>query len=169
MDVTITPLQVGHAEAVLAAEDDETVRWLSGGRSTLVGTRAYVDRLARQAEAGAGKRAFAILLDGACVGTIDFDPDLDDGIGADDVNIAYGVAPWVRGRGVTTAAVEQVCRHLREQRIGRRAAIRAEVGNPASGRVAERAGFTFVREYDSAVDTDEHGTPVRFRLYLCEL
>jgi RimJ/RimL family protein N-acetyltransferase len=166
VDVTVEPLRHEHAAAIVAAEDDETIRWLSGGRSTVVGTEAYVDRLAREAAAGAGKRAFAVLVDGDCVGTIDYDPDVHDGLDPGDVNIAYGIAPWMRGRGVTAIAVAQICDRIRSGGVGTRAAIRADVRNTASAKVAERAGFTFVREFVSTTDTDADGRPVRFRLFV---
>ncbi|WP_186317728.1 GNAT family N-acetyltransferase [Curtobacterium sp. 9128] len=166
MDITVEPVRRDHAAAIVAAEDAATIRWLSGGRSTVESTAAWIDRLDADAAAGAGKRAFAILADGACVGTIDYDPDLTDGLEPDDVNIAYGIAPWMRGKGLSAIAVEQICDRIRAAGVGTRAAIRAEVDNRASARVAERAGFTFVREFDSAIDVDAAGRPVRFRLYV---
>ncbi len=58
--------------------------------------------------------------------------------------IGYMAAPWARGRGYTTEAVAAIARWLlREQRF-QRLKLRAAVSNPASQRVAEKAGF--VRE-----------------------
>jgi RimJ/RimL family protein N-acetyltransferase len=56
--------------------------------------------------------------------------------------VGFLAAPWVRGRGYTTAAVTALCewgfRSLGLARI----VWRAQVGNVASRRVAEKAGFT---------------------------
>ncbi len=41
MRVTLQPLRPSDAAAVVAAEDEATVRWLSGGRSTVEGTADY--------------------------------------------------------------------------------------------------------------------------------
>ena len=73
MQISIRPLRVEDARAVVDAEDDETVRWLSEEKSTIRGTEEYIARLARDAEQGKPKRAFGIWLDGHCVGTIDDD------------------------------------------------------------------------------------------------
>ena len=69
------------------------MRWLSEKKSTLEGTSEYIAQLAREAEQGKPKRVFGIWLDGRCVGTVDYDPDVTDGLEAGDVNISYGVAP----------------------------------------------------------------------------
>ena len=99
----------------------------------------------------------------------DFDPDLDDGLEADDSNISYCVHPWARGRGVAGEAVGLVCAVLRRDGIGRRAAIRADPENAASLRVADKAGFRFVREFVSATDRHPDGTAATLRLYVLYL
>ncbi|MGP5307057.1 GNAT family N-acetyltransferase [Brachybacterium alimentarium] len=108
MQITIEPLRLEDARAVVEAEDEETVRWLSEEKSTVEGTTKFIARLAREAEQDKPKRVFGICLDGAFVGTIDFDPDVTDGLEAGDVNIAYGVDLSVRGRGVAAQAVDEL-------------------------------------------------------------
>lgn len=169
MNVDLRPLRREDARAIVAAEDDATVRFLSGGRSTVQGTEEYIDRLDREAAEGRSKRAFGIWADGACVGTVDFDPQVTDGLEPGDVNIAYGVAPWIRGRGVAVRAVDLVCAIIAERNQGRRAAIRASVDNPASQRVAEKAGFVFSHEMRSGTDVDDAGRPEVFRVFVREL
>ncbi len=164
--VQIHPLRPEDAQAVVDAEDEHTVRWLSGGVSTLAGTQAYIERLAVDVATGASKRAFGIWLDGQCVGTVDFDADIrDDGLVAGDVNLAYGVAPTVRGRGVAVAAVELACALIAERGVGTRAVIRADARNLASGRVAEKAGFVHLRDVVSQTETDDQGQPVIQRVF----
>ena len=165
MHVDVAPLRPEHAEAIVDAEDDATMRWLSGGRSTVDGTTDYIARLARDAEQGASKRAFGIWVDGALVGAADFDADVTDGLEPGDVNIAYGVAPWVRGRGVAGCAVELLCSIIRERGVGTRAVIRSDVRNPASARVAEKAGFAHLRDVPSSTETQDDGSPVILRVF----
>lgn len=169
MIVLLKPLRIQDAEAVVAAEDRLTVRWFSGGVSTVAGTRAYVERLISAAEQGSTKRAFGIWVEGACVGTIDYSLEVTDGLDLGDVNIAYGVAPWVRSQGVATDAVIQVSELLRARRVGARAAIRADPRNPASVRVAEKAGFTLLRVAPSTSEVDEAGHPVVFHIFVRDL
>lgn len=61
------------------------------------------------------------------------------------VEIGYGVAPARRGRGLATAAVLLVLQDLAGRGVR---AVRAETspGNPASGRVLQKAGFAVVGE-----------------------
>ncbi|MBF8186093.1 GNAT family N-acetyltransferase [Nonomuraea sp. K274] len=58
--------------------------------------------------------------------------------------IGYMTAPWARGRGYAGEAVLAVARWLFERHGFARLQLRAAVTNPASQRVAEKAGF--VRE-----------------------
>jgi RimJ/RimL family protein N-acetyltransferase len=58
-----------------------------------------------------------------------------------DAEIGYWVAPWARGRGVATRSVRLLCRYLFDEGA-ERITWSAVVGNVASRRVAEAAGFT---------------------------
>ncbi|MGI5274347.1 GNAT family N-acetyltransferase [Nonomuraea sp. CA-218870] len=58
--------------------------------------------------------------------------------------IGYMAAPWARGRGYTAEAVTAIGRWLLQEQRFHRLRLRAAVSNPASQRVAEKAGF--VRE-----------------------
>lgn len=65
-----------------------------------------------------------------------------DGYPARLGEVGYSVAPWARGRGVATAALRALCDWAYEALALDRIEWRASVANPASRRVAERAGFT---------------------------
>ncbi|MFT4295327.1 MAG: GNAT family N-acetyltransferase [Micropruina sp.] len=169
MTVELRPLTHRDAEAHCAGEDAETVRWLTGGYGTVDGTRAYFDVLAENAMAGRGKRGLGVWRDGRLAGYVDFDPDNADGLELGDVNLSYAVHPWARGSGVASEAVLAVCQRLREQDIGRRAAIRVELENVGSVRVAERCGFRYVRRFASSTDTHADGSPVVLSRYLLDL
>lgn len=55
MGVELRPLVAADAEAHCAGEDEETVRWLTGGYGTVDGTRRHFEALAESAAAGEGK------------------------------------------------------------------------------------------------------------------
>jgi len=59
-----------------------------------------------------------------------------------DVELGYAVAPWARGRQVATTALREMTRWAFEQGMQRVTAL-ISVDNPASQRVAEKAGYTF--------------------------
>jgi RimJ/RimL family protein N-acetyltransferase len=65
-----------------------------------------------------------------------FDP-LDPATG----EIGFLVAPWARGRGLATAATRAICEYGFVELALMRILWRAYVGNDASRRVAEKAGF----------------------------
>jgi RimJ/RimL family protein N-acetyltransferase len=72
------------------------------------------------------------------VGAADLGIDPSD---EDSAEIGYLVAPWARGRGYATAAVRTLCSWGFAALGLRRIVWRAHVGNEASRRVAEKAGF----------------------------
>ncbi|MFI5732339.1 GNAT family N-acetyltransferase [Kribbella sp. NPDC051587] len=169
MTIELKPLTAADAEAHCAGEDELTVRWLTGGYGDVEGTAGYFEELAANAAAGVGKRGLGIWKDGRLCGYVDYTPDLADGIEPDDVALAYGVHPWARGQGVAVEAVRLICDVLRADVVGKRAAIRVEPENTASVRVAQKAGFRYVRDYPSSRDTQPDGTPTIFSLYLLDL
>lgn len=169
MTIELRPLTAADAEAHCAGEDELTVRWLTGGYGDVEGTIEFFEGLARNADAGVGKRGFGIWKSGRLCGYIDYNPDLDDGLDPDDVALAYAVHPWARGQGVAVEAVRLICDVLRADEIGTRAAIRVEPENSASVRVAQKAGFRYVRDFPSNRDTHPDGTPTTFSLYLLDL
>lgn len=97
---------------------------------------AFLTRIIPAGWRDGGFWAWAIEYDGRFAGTI----DLRDGRGAGG-EVGFGVAPWVRGNGVTTRAVRMVVRHAFDE-LGWDVVIwRAFVGNWASRRVAWKTGF----------------------------
>lgn len=73
------------------------------------------------------------------------------------------------GRCIAVDAVRLVCAVLRERGIGERAAMRVDPMNLRSVRVAEKAGFTFVRDFVSGTDTHADGSPTTLSLYVLDL
>lgn len=96
--------------------------------------------LARAAEAGHRKRAFGLWEGEDLVGYADDDPEITDGTVPGDVNLTYAVHARARGRGVAVAAVGLLVEKLAPTGAGRAAILRIDPDNPASLRVAEKAG-----------------------------
>ncbi|WP_241833353.1 GNAT family N-acetyltransferase [Streptomyces caatingaensis] len=61
------------------------------------------------------------------------------------VNVAYGLYPSWRGRGLATRAVLLASPYAAGEG-GEEAVIQVEPANPASAAVARRAGFTFSKQ-----------------------
>lgn len=169
MDVELRALSAADAPAHNAGEDEETVRWLTGGRSTIESTVAHFEMLAANLERGEGQRGFGVWVDGPLAGYVDCNPEVTDGVRAGEVNITYAVHPWARGRGVATQAVNLICAFIRDHRIGTTAAIRVDPANETSIRLAERCGFRFKQAFTSATDIQPDGAPAVLRLYLRDL
>ncbi|GAA3160039.1 hypothetical protein GCM10010486_27650 [Nonomuraea roseoviolacea subsp. carminata] len=104
--------------------------------------RAFVALRERRRIKGEGMAWAAVELDGGRFAlNVDL-RDLDWRNGSAEVG--YMTAPWARGNGYAGEAVLGIARWLFEVRRFQRLVLRAAVSNPASQRVAEKAGF--VRE-----------------------
>ncbi|MFG2577637.1 GNAT family N-acetyltransferase [Streptomyces sp. NPDC048481] len=136
----LTQLNADHAPAVLAFElaNRDYFAAAVGDRGDEFFAR-YADRhRALLAEQAAGVCVFYVLVaeDGSVLGRFNL-YDLEDGVAA----LGYRVARGVAGRGVATAAVEELCR-LASARHGLRT-LRAAAAdaNAASRKVLVKAGF----------------------------
>ncbi|EFL23113.1 GNAT family acetyltransferase [Streptomyces himastatinicus ATCC 53653] len=140
--VTLSPLHPDDAEAHLAGEDEALVRWLSGGPSTPQGVATYFRHCREQWDTAGPLRAFGIHAnaEAALAGTIDL-RFTAEGLAPGQVNIAYGLYPSWRGRGLATRAVLLASQYAAHEG-GKEAVIRVEPENTASAAVARRAGFT---------------------------
>lgn len=139
--VTLSPLRLDDAEAHLAGEDEELVRRLNGGPGTREGVEAYIRHCGDQWATAGPLRAFGIRAgaDEVLAGTIDL-RFTAEGLAPGQVNVAYGLYPSWRGRGLATRAVLLVSRYAASEG-GQEAVIRVEPDNAASVAVAQRAGF----------------------------
>ena len=133
-------LRAGHAPAVLAFELANRAYF-----ATFVSDRgdAFFDHFTEQysallAEQEAGTCVFSVLVgeDGTVLGRFNL-YDVKDGT----AELGYRVAQQVAGRGVATAAVEELCR-LAAARYGlRRLRAATTYDNVASQKVLTKAGF----------------------------
>jgi RimJ/RimL family protein N-acetyltransferase len=136
----LRPWRADDVDAALdALVDPETRLWNAGWVHTRDDAMVWLER--RQ-EWGGDHASWAVedvasraLLGSVSVHSIDLDQN--------DAEIGYWTVPAARGRGVATAAVDTACRWT----FGTLAVDRIElchaVENVASGRVAEKAGFTY--------------------------
>lgn len=123
--------------------DPETARWFGVPQPyTRQDALVHVDRNVPRRWARGVEAVFAIAdAQDAYVGSVDLrirPADADAGAG----EIGFAVAPRARGRGHAGAAVREICRWGFAELGLSRIEWRAEVGNDASRRVAEKAGFT---------------------------
>jgi RimJ/RimL family protein N-acetyltransferase len=127
-------------DAVLAALlDPDTRLWNAGRVRTREDALTWVERrqdwggdLASWAVEDVGTRD---LLGSVSVHSIDRD--------ANDAEIGYWTVPAARGRGVAPLAVDAACRWAFTSLPVDRIELCHAVENTASGRVAEKAGFTY--------------------------
>jgi len=155
--VTLNPLRAADAEVHLAGEDAELQRWLSGGRSTPEGVAAYLAEVERRWEHGGPVFNFAIRYghDLQLVGTIDvqLEPDYAR---PGQANLAYGLYPQWRHRGLASRAVQLALRFLRDRTDAREALIRTDPLNQSSAEVARRTGFVLLTSADGDGSMDHY-------------
>ncbi|WP_119727589.1 GNAT family N-acetyltransferase [Thermomonospora amylolytica] len=126
-------------DVVEAARDPEMLRWmLWAPDEDAEQAREFCTRIAH--EDPVHKIGFALEVDGRCSGSVSLQ-HADWTFGR--VEIGYWLAPWARGRGLITEAVQRVVDYAFAEGLYR-VELLAAVGNEPSQRVAERAGF--VRE-----------------------
>lgn len=160
--ITVSPLRVDDVEAHLAGEDEALVRWLNGGPGTREGVEAYFRHCRHQWDTAGPLRAFGIRMgaDEVLAGTVDL-RFAGAGLAPGQVNVAYGLYPSWRGRGLATRAVLLASRYAAREG-GAEAVIQVEPENPASAAVAQRAGFTLREPTHTADDA-------RFDRYIRDL
>ena len=134
---------------LLAAADVDDVAELIADPTTLRYTRvpepppegfaqAWYARYEEGRNTGA-KEAFAIVGDDGAFLGLALAPTID--AEAAEAELGYIVAAPARGRGVASEALRQLTAWAFEQRGIERAYLLIDVDNPASGKVAERAGY----------------------------
>jgi RimJ/RimL family protein N-acetyltransferase len=117
-----------------ACQDPEIQRWipLIPRPYTLKDARAFVAGMVEL-----GPHQFAIEEDGRLVGSIGMRVN-DGGTG----HVGYWCAREVRGRGIVTGALREICRYGFDELGVARLELITDPDNTASQRVAEKVGFT---------------------------
>jgi RimJ/RimL family protein N-acetyltransferase len=159
--VRLRPFEEGDVPAIAAAcQDPEIPRWTAvPSPYTEADARAWLESGEEESFAVVDRATDELL---GSIGVRYF----DDGIG----EVGYWVKREARGRGVATRALGLVARWaLVDKELGR-FQLRADVGNEASQRVAEKAGF--VREgvlRSSLVHKGERRDVIMYSLVLGDL
>jgi RimJ/RimL family protein N-acetyltransferase len=151
--VALRPLSWSDAQDHLAGEDEELVRWLSGGPGTVDTVARHIAAAQHMWLAGGPTFSFGIrsALDDRLAGTIDVQlkPDhAPQGF----ANLAYGLYAPYRGRGWARRAVELAVRFLRRRDDTTDVLIRVEPANSASIAVANRTAFSVYAEPPNTPD-----------------
>ncbi|BFV60017.1 GNAT family N-acetyltransferase [Kitasatospora sp. CMC57] len=136
----LRPWQPEDAESLLAASLDPDIRqWNLFSVGTVEEARARIGRMHERWRAEQGA-IWAISRPGeAAIGLIGWNEiDLQGG----SAEILYWVLPAARGGGVVVAATERLSRWALDELGLHRLRLRHSVANPASCRVAEKAGYT---------------------------
>lgn len=147
--IVLRPLDVSDVAAHLAGEDEELVRWLNGGPGTQVTVEAHIRACMAAWRAGGPTFNFGIRagVPERLIGTVDAHLELP-GLEPGQANIAYGLCPEARGRGLASRAVILLCTFLANEGGAREAIIRTDPANTASAAVALRTGFRLLRHED---------------------
>jgi RimJ/RimL family protein N-acetyltransferase len=121
-----------------ALQDAETRLWNGSGGSTRDDAAGFV---ARRADWSSGEHASWAVVggDGAVLGSVSLH-SID--LVQSDAEIGYWTVPAARGQGVAAVAVDAACRWAFTSLAVDRIELCHAVENVASGRVAEKAGFT---------------------------
>ena len=140
-DNTITLVPYGGAlrAGVLAAANDERITRFMTDQFPYPYTEEDADAWIAKCEAQDPPRSFAIMIDGTVGGGIGCEPMGDIRTGTAEVG--WWVAPQWWGRGVATAAVRRYIAYCFEDLDLHRVEAGVFLSNPASARVAEKAGF----------------------------
>ena len=138
-DLRLRPWRVEDSEVVLVALQDPEIRLWNGfaGDPGLADVGVWLTR--RMNWASGTHASWAVEgSDGELLGSVSLHSiDADQG----DAEVGYWTVPAARGRGVASSVVDAVCRWAFETLPVDRIELCHAVENPASGRVAEKAGF----------------------------
>jgi RimJ/RimL family protein N-acetyltransferase len=147
--IILRPFRLEYAEAHLAGDDEENIRWLSGGVSTMDTVRNFILKSQQYWENDGPIYTFAIFgaKSGQQVGMVESNsnPAHIKELAEGEVNISYNIYPFARGKGYATRAVGLMLTFLKEKGY-KTAVLRVNPENQKSLGVAGRAGFSRVGE-----------------------
>lgn len=151
MSISLTPLRLDDAPVLMAIDrDPDCARWFDFPEITLdeQAHRAHAEGVVRRwwTEAAEDKAYhFAMRLGERAIGVAALSR-----IGEGEAGTSYAVLASERGRGYATRATQLLVQFGFDELGLSRIELRADFENVASQRVAERAGFTFVRVHRGA-------------------
>jgi len=137
----LRPWRMADVDAVWAALQDPDIRlWNGGGVTSRVEAAALVGRRLDWSSGDHASWAVTDARTGVVLGSVSLHSV--DAV-QNDAEVGYWTAPAARGRGVAPRAVDAACRWGFGALPIDRIELCHAVENPASGRVAEKAGFTY--------------------------
>lgn len=138
--VRLRPWRAGDVDDVWAALQDPAIRLWNGGGG---GSREEaVALLGRRSDWTPGDHASWAVVDagtGALLGSVSVHSIAQ----SQDAQVGYWTVPSARGRGVAATAVDAACRWAFATVAVDRIELCHAIENSASGRVAQKAGFTY--------------------------
>jgi len=146
--IFLRPLTPEDAADHLAGEDEEMVKWVSGGRSTLATVEAFFQNNQESWRSGGPRRAFGVFdcASNRLVGFIEV--NLERLVNPGEVNVSYEIFPQWRRKGLALQAIELMDQYLRTATEARQIVLRILPENIASLKLAEKAGFIFQGLFD---------------------
>jgi RimJ/RimL family protein N-acetyltransferase len=138
--IRLRPWREDDADEVLGAQQDPDIRQWAGGSG--VNSREDSLALLRRLTGQENRASWAVVdaTTGGLLGSVSVH-SIDEQQA--DAQVGYWTAPDARGRGVAALAVDTACRWVFGTLSVERIELCHAVENPASGRVAEKAGFTY--------------------------
>ncbi|MFE3634325.1 GNAT family N-acetyltransferase [Streptomyces sp. NPDC059168] len=140
-ELELRPWRLDDADAgalLAAGQDPDISHWNLFGVGSRAQARDRIARMHRRRAAGTGAAWAVAPHRGAPIGLAGLnDVDLADG----SAEIVYWVLPEARGGGVAVRAARRLGRWALDELGLRRLTLRHSTGNPASCRVAEKAGY----------------------------
>jgi [ribosomal protein S5]-alanine N-acetyltransferase len=136
-DFVLRPWQASDASAVAAAYSEPSIQHWHGRSMTEDEARAWIDSWSGRwnRESGCG---WAVAVGSRLLGQISLRRlSLPDGV----AELSYWVASAARGRGLATRALRALSDWVFDQLCLHRVELNHSVANPASCRVAEKAGY----------------------------
>lgn len=141
--IALRPFTLEDAKEHLEGEDEEQIKWLSGGKSTLAGIKKWIEKNQGHWEKDGPVFAFAVLdRENKLIGMVEANTDYKhfEGNIEGDANVSYGLYPFARGKGYAARAVGLLTKFLKDKGL-KRAVIRIDPENENSQKVPIRCGF----------------------------
>jgi RimJ/RimL family protein N-acetyltransferase len=137
--IKLVPFGAAHRAGLLAAADDERIARLMTDQFPYPYTGEDADAWIAKCEAQDPPVSFAILIDGQVAGGVGCEPMADIRTGTAEVG--WWLAPRWWGRGIAAVAVRRFVAYCFDDLDLHRVEAGVFLSNPASARVAEKAGL----------------------------
>jgi len=142
--IILRPFTLTDAKEHLMGEDEEQIKWVSGGKGTLEGVEDWIKKNQTYWENNGSVFNFAIVdsTNNKLVGFVEANSDFEnlEQIEKGEVNISYGLYPSARGRGYVTKLLLLLLEFLKKRGFDK-AVLAIDPANEESLKVPARVGF----------------------------